>query len=79
LGYENITTQPAYLEILSDYTASLSLVEGKYHQVKRMFGIFQNKVLELHRVSVGNLSLEGLEKGHSRLLTKNELATNVSS
>jgi 16S rRNA pseudouridine516 synthase len=77
LGYENITTQPAYLEILSDYTASLSLVEGKYHQVKRMFGFFQNKVLELHRVSVGSISLEGLEEGHSRLLTKNELATNV--
>lgn len=75
LGYENITTQPAYLEILSDYTASLSLVEGKYHQVKRMFGFFQNKVLELHRVSVGNISLEGLEEGHSRLLTKNEVSS----
>ncbi|PCJ53751.1 MAG: 16S rRNA pseudouridine(516) synthase [Planctomycetota bacterium] len=78
-GYENITTQPAYLEILSEYTARLSLIEGKYHQVKRMFGFFQNKVLALHRVSVGNISLEGLEVGHSRLLTIKELVTNVSS
>jgi 16S rRNA pseudouridine516 synthase len=78
-GYEDITTQPACLEILSEYTARLSLTEGKYHQVKRMFGFFQNEVLALHRVSVGHISLEGLEVGHSRLLTIKELVTNVSS
>ncbi len=71
-GYENITTKPANLEILSDYSARLSLIEGKYHQVKRMFGFFQNEVLALHRVSVGNISLEGLEVGCSRLLTLGE-------
>lgn len=74
-GYENITTQPACLEILSEYTAKLSLIEGKYHQVKRMFGFFQNEVLALHRVSVGHISLEGLEVGRSRLLTTKELVT----
>jgi 16S rRNA pseudouridine516 synthase len=74
-SYENITTQPASLEILSEYTARLSLIEGKYHQVKRMFGFFQNEVLALHRVSVGQLSLAGLEVGQSRLLTTQELAT----
>lgn len=67
-AYEDITTQPACLEILSEYTAKLSLIEGKYHQVKRMFGFFQNEVLALHRVSVGQFSLEGLEEGCSRLL-----------
>lgn len=72
-GYENITTQPAHLEITSEYTARLSLTEGKYHQVKRMFGFFRNEVLALHRVSVGDLSLKGLEVGHSRLLTGSEL------
>ncbi|MFT7245500.1 MAG: 16S rRNA pseudouridine516 synthase [Candidatus Azotimanducaceae bacterium] len=71
-GYENMTTQPACLEILSEYTARLSLVEGKYHQVKRMFGFFQNEVLALHRVSVGHLSLAGLDLGQSRLLTTEE-------
>ncbi len=73
-GYENITTQPARLEILSEYTARLSLIEGKYHQVKRMFGFFQNEVLSLHRVSVGPISLGGLELGQCRLLTMNEVA-----
>lgn len=76
-SYENITTQPAHLEILSDYKAKLSLIEGKYHQVKRMFGYFQNEVLALHRVSVGGISLDGVEVGGSRLLTKKELEINA--
>ncbi len=72
-AYENITTQPAQLEIMSSHTARLSLVEGKYHQVKRMFGYFQNKVLSLHRVSVGHLSLGELGVGQNRPLTQAEL------
>ncbi|AKH69416.1 pseudouridine synthase family protein [Spongiibacter sp. IMCC21906] len=71
--YEGIRTQPAKLDILSEYTARLTLVEGKYHQVKRMFGFFQNEVLALHRVSVGLISLGGLEVGESRPLTDSEL------
>jgi 16S rRNA pseudouridine516 synthase len=78
-SYENITTQPARLEILSEYTARLYLTEGKYHQVKRMFGFFQNEVLALHRVSVGRISLEGLEMGQSRLLTMDESACIVET
>ena len=73
-AYEDITTQPARLEMVSDYKARLSLVEGKYHQVKRMFGYFQNEVVALHRVSVGGITLDGLEVGASRLLSKKELA-----
>ncbi len=73
-AYENITTQPAHLEIISDYHARLSLVEGKYHQVKRMFGYFQNEVLALHRASVGPITLAGLELGQSRDLTTQEMA-----
>ena len=72
-AYEDLMTQPAELEIVSPFTARLSLVEGRYHQVKRMFGHFQNKVLALHRVSVGSLTLGGLELGDSRLLTRREL------
>lgn len=73
-AYENITTQPAHLEIVSEFQAKLSLVEGKYHQVKRMFGYFQNEVLALHRASVGPITLAGLEVGQSRELTPKELA-----
>lgn len=73
-AYENITTQPADLEILSTYHAKLTLTEGKYHQVKRMFGFFRNEVLALHRASVGPLTLAGLALGRSRALTLQELA-----
>ena len=72
-SYENITTLPAHLEILSQYTARLSITEGKYHQVKRMFGFFQNEVLTLHRVAIGHLRLADLEIGASRLLTEAEI------
>ncbi|MCX2979877.1 pseudouridine synthase [Halieaceae bacterium IMCC14734] len=71
-AYENMTTLPASLEIISKFSARLSLVEGKYHQVKRMFGFFQNEVLALHRVSVGPFSLDGLEMSNSRQLTIEE-------
>jgi|TARA_B110000971_G_scaffold72915_1_gene74817 16S rRNA pseudouridine516 synthase len=76
-AYENITTQPAVLQILSKYTARLSVTEGKYHQVKRMFGFFQNEVVALHRVSVGDIYLEELELGRSRPLTVKEIASSV--
>jgi len=68
-AYEDITTQPAQLEILSTYQARISLVEGKYHQVKRMFGHFQNEVLSLHRISVGDIQLDGLGEGECRVLS----------
>ena len=76
--YENLTTLPAELEILSAYTARLSLMEGKYHQVKRMFGFFQNEVLALHRASVGHIELGGLELVRSRLLDNEEVRSNVN-
>lgn len=72
-AYEGITTLPAQLEILSAYRARLSLVEGKYHQVKRMFGSFQNKVLALHRVSIGPVCLGDLAPGATRSIAASEL------
>ncbi len=73
--YENITTRPARLKIIDEYTAEVTLVEGKYHQIKRMFGRFRNPVLALHRLSVGNLTLdETLLSGQSRNLTVSELS-----
>lgn len=75
-GFENITTKPAQLEIMSNNTALVTLVEGKYHQIKRMFGRFQNPVVRLHRSKVGNLELDvTLNPGESRLLTAHEVHT----
>jgi 16S rRNA pseudouridine516 synthase len=72
--YEDITTRPAKLRIMSEYVAEVTLVEGRYHQIKRMFGRFRNPVLALHRMSIGELSLDPtLMPGASRLLSEEEV------
>lgn len=74
--FEDITTQPAQLRIVSDKVAEVVLMEGKYHQIKRMFGRFRNSVVGLHRSSIGNLQLdERLEEGRSRQLTSAEVSS----
>ncbi len=74
--YENLRTQPAILEILAPRLALLTLVEGRYHQVKRMFGSFRNPVLSLHRISIGTLHLDdALLPGQYRPLTEEEVAS----
>ena len=73
-AYEGITTRPAKLRIVSDHIAEVSLTEGRYHQIKRMFGRFNNRVLRLHRLSIGQLSLDPqLVPGQSRELSKWEV------
>ncbi|SIT03144.1 16S rRNA pseudouridine(516) synthase [Neptunomonas antarctica] len=73
-AYEDITTRPALLEIITDKVAQVSLTEGRYHQIKRMFGRFRNPVLQLHRISVGPLLLDpALAPGESRELTAHEI------
>lgn len=49
--------KPAYLEKTGEYTALVTLKEGRYHQIKRMFGCYKAKVLELNRVCIGNYYL----------------------
>ncbi|MCP8688033.1 pseudouridine synthase [Marinobacterium sedimentorum] len=73
--YEGICTRPAGLRILGERLAEVTLTEGRYHQIKRMFGRFRNPVLELHRCAIGNLTLDAdLLPGQSRELTAWEVA-----
>lgn len=74
-AYEDLTTQPAQLEILAERRARLTIHEGRYHQVKRMFGYFNNKVIGLHREQVGELILDAaLAEGEYRALSPAEVA-----
>ena len=74
-AFEDLTTLPAHLELLGPRSARLSIVEGRYHQVKRMFGFFNNKVLRLHRECIGPLALDSqLTPGSYRSLTADEIA-----
>lgn len=70
---EDITTLPAQVEILGPRSARLTLHEGRYHQVKRMFHRVQNRVVSLHRESIGGIRLpEDLPPGGWRALTDGE-------
>ncbi|WP_194757186.1 16S rRNA pseudouridine(516) synthase RsuA [Aliidiomarina indica] len=68
-------TQPAHLEIISAHEALVTLTEGRYHQVRRMFAAVGNKVETLHRESIGGVQLDtDLEPGEFRDLTAAEVA-----
>ena len=72
--------QPAELKILSQdeehgrSTIEIKIREGKYHQIKRMFGAVGMKVVELERISMGNLKLpEDLKRGNYIELSLDEV------
>jgi len=66
---------PAVMETLSPTEALLTLSEGRYHQVRRMFAALGNHVTALHRESVGGLTLpEDLPAGQFRLMTDADIA-----
>ena len=64
----------AILEITDKYTGIVTLTEGRYHQIKRMFGCFGATVLELQRIKMGNFKLpDDLKLGECREFTLEEL------
>ena len=67
---------PAKIQVdkLHKNKVTVGIVEGKYHQIKRMFGVVGLGVNELHRCSIGNIVLdENLKLGECRELTSTEL------
>lgn len=71
---ENIITKLATMEIIDKRHCYLTIKEGKYHQVKRMFEKVGNKVIELERVKFGNLELPSdLEYGEYIEITKEDI------
>lgn len=71
---EKEPTKPAKLEIIDDYNVNLTISEGRYHQVKRMFAALGNKVVALHRWRVGPVLLDdSLAEGEFRPLTQQEI------
>ena len=68
-------TLPAELERINDQEVLLTIYEGRYHQVKRMFAALGNAVVKLHRERIGGLTLQQLNvnEGEFRELTDEEL------
>jgi len=66
---------PAVLEALSDTTARLTITEGRYHQVRRMFAATGNHVEALHRDAIGDLAVpDDLAPGDWRVATAAEIS-----
>ncbi|WP_392565598.1 16S rRNA pseudouridine(516) synthase RsuA [Utexia brackfieldae] len=65
-------TKPAKLVIVDDYHAHLTINEGRYHQVKRMFAAVGNHVESLHRQRIGSVELD-IPEGEYRVLTESEV------
>ena len=72
--------KPAQLRFMSEnadtgnFQYEIKIIEGRYHQIKRMFASVSNPVLELTRTAIGGLELDtGLNPGEAREITKKEL------
>lgn len=71
---EKQPTKPAQLEMVDDYNLNLTISEGRYHQVKRMFAALGNKVVALHRWRIGEVILnDELQEGEYRTLHQAEI------
>ncbi|MBL4765683.1 MAG: pseudouridine synthase [Colwellia sp.] len=75
---ESSLTKPAILTLVTDTDVDnevlLTITEGRYHQVKRMFAAVGNRVVGLHREQIGTVKLADLAPGEWRYLTEDEVA-----
>lgn len=68
------------LEILGNNQIILGITDGKYHQVKRMIHSINNEVIQLHRLSIGQLELDtNLDAGQLRTMTQKEIEASLWS
>jgi 16S rRNA pseudouridine516 synthase len=74
LESEKTPLLPATLEALAPTQVRLTLHEGRYHQVRRMFAAVGNHVVALHRSQIGGIGLDGLPAGEWRALDDGDLA-----
>lgn len=70
---EDKPLKPARLEVTGERSARVTLTEGRYHQVRRMFAAMGNHVETLHRARFGPLTLDGLAEGEWRALGADEV------
>jgi 16S rRNA pseudouridine516 synthase len=75
LEAETTPLAPAALDVRDPRHAALTLTEGRYHQVRRMFAAVGNHVDALHRSRIGGLGLNDLPAGKWRLLDAGDLET----
>lgn len=66
-------TKPCKIKLLSNVSGEITLTEGKYHEIKRIFGAKGNKITFLERISFAGILLDkNLKRGECRYLTQEE-------
>lgn len=67
-------TKPSKIEFINKEQALITIYEGKYHQIKRMFQSVNLKVIKLHRISIDKIYIDpSLKEGEYRLLNEEEI------
>jgi 16S rRNA pseudouridine516 synthase len=74
LRNEPMPSLPADFVALSDRKARVTLYEGRYRQLRRMFGAVGNRIVSIHRTSVAGIQLGDLKPGQWRVLDDAEIA-----
>ena len=69
---DGYTTKSCRISRLNDFEGHITLTEGKYHEIKRLFGARGNKIVELNRIRFGNILLGDIPLGSFREMTKEE-------
>ncbi len=71
---DGYTTKPCKIKMITDTSGEITLIEGKYHEIKRIFGAKNNRITYLKRISFAGIQLDNnLREGESRLLTEEEI------
>ena len=72
---DGYTTLPCKIVLKTKKQGEITITEGKYHQIRRMFGAVGNKIIYLERIKEGNIALDdSLKRGEWRYLTQKEIA-----
>lgn len=77
---EDKPSKPGKLEIITPSSAYVTIHEGKFHQIKRMFAVYDLKVTYLKRIAMGNLTLdEALKPGEYRKICREDITGGATS
>lgn len=71
---DGYSTKPCKIERISETEGYIYLTEGKYHEIKRLFGARNNKITKLERIGFGKLEIGDLPEGDWRYLTEEEIS-----
>ncbi len=71
---DGYTTKPCKVKLITQSSGEITLTEGKYHEIKRIFGSLGNRITYLKRISFAGISLDdSLDYGECRYLTDKEI------